>query len=177
MGLDRFQNIRTRLHAFDRGPPLPLDRYDDVLPRPNEFVFKWNLWTHHEDPARSPVPAPFSGLGSGRVYRPTTPPAMSMMEPPATTHRNGRWQIFCPFRGSATGCDFAAASGLALQAHIQREHLSRNDKTALVNGVAYRPEHWWRVGGITDLSGRREAIMALSRRPIPYRQRLLARRL
>lgn len=72
--------------------------------------------------------------------------------------RDGRVQIRCPW----PFCDFASASGVEQQAHVQTVHVSKNE----FGGGA-----WWRgVGRITDVEGRKELLerIGTARRRRPF---------
>jgi len=171
MGIERFQNIRTRLHIFDKAEPVRINRYDSVMPRPSPALFRWHLNYHHEDRIHSPVAAPLSGPGSGALYRPRTPPWLAERTPPRAVFRDGRWEYLCRFAHPETGCARSFTNPFEEQKHIQSDHLSPNDDPAMVRGSTFFPSSWYAMGRVTDVGGWPEKFKPGS----PYRQMVRAR--
>lgn len=140
---------------------MRFDRRDAVRPRLAQAEAVRLLKGPFYDPARSFL--------TGRTYRPVLDPSFSIGTPAPAIRRDGTWQSPCPFAASEH-CDFASASGIAMQAHVQTAHVSRNDRPALVGGTAYRPRTWWAGGRITDVAGRRDLVRALGARRVGGRR-------
>lgn len=97
------------------------------------------------------------GVLSGLPYiRPQAPRSLPLFEP---VYRNNRWELLCPW----PKCGWSDPSGVAVRAHWQSAHQSRNDRDVVLwnrfglQPQLYRTKDWWEGGRITDLSGRRDA--------------------
>lgn len=78
---------------------------------------------------------------TGKKYIPKTDPRLTVRNPVPVWKRNERYEVQCPWFQE---CLYSSASGLDVQKHIQRVHLSRNDRPALVGGQMYHPLNWYK---------------------------------
>jgi hypothetical protein len=71
-----------------------------------------------------------------------------------TVKENNKYSVRCEFW--LDGCDYRSPSGIAMQAHVQTEHVSKNDRHIVFRNKIFMPKDWWREGRITDIRGRQE---------------------